>query len=474
MKETNLGGRKIDRRGFLIGAGAGAAMLSLGACGVANKANNDGSNEADKAKGPFSWKRAKGATITLALVQHQYTDSLVKQLPEFTKLTGIKVKRDVLPEEQQREKLQTDLSSRTGNYDAFMTGPATDWQWAAPGYIEPLDSYLKNDSLTEKSWDFKDFFSGAIDANRWKKSAIGKPGTGPLWALPVNGESYCLFCRKDILQEMNMKAPETVDELISAVKKVDGKSFGGKKVSGFVARGDGTWPTITSGYSTVYFGYGAPGITPDGKVELTAPKSVEATKKWADLMSVAPRGVGSYTWYEAQNDYAAGNAAFFIDADHMSAIFEDPKSSSVVGKVHYALPPKGPSGRASNIWLWSLGMSAASKNKVASWLFLQWATSKKVLQNSVTAGNINPTRSSVANSQTMTQYTAKWGTYNEVWKKIAKDYAKWRFIASPKFPDMADRWATALQAVVLGKSSAEEALASAQKDIKSTISSMKG
>ncbi len=187
-------------------------------------------------------------------------------------------------------------------------------------------------------------------------------------------------------------------------------------------------------------------------------------------MSTAPKAVGSYTWYEAMNDFAAGNAAFFIDADHMSETFENTTKSAVAGKVGYAPPPAGPDGtRACGIWLWSLGMASASKNKDAAWIFLEWAASKQQLEKAITLGNINPTRQSLANSDTMKQYTAKWGDYSQAWQDILSKYAKWRYITSPKYPEMGDRWALAGQQVILGQSSAQDALNSAQKDMTSIL-----
>ena len=287
----------------------------------------------------------------------------------------------------------------------------------------------------------------------------------------ANEEGYSLFYRIDILQEGGIGVPQTVDELIAAVKEVDGKTFAGKRVDGFVARGDKTFPTIQSGYSTAFLGYGATDVDDSGKVAINSPEGVKATEKWAEVMSYAPNNVGTFTWYEAMNHFSAGNAAFFIDADHMSENFENPEASEIVGKVNYDLPPEGDAGRMGNIWLWSLGMSSASKNNVAAWLFLQWATTKKVLEQSINAGNINPTRQSLANSQTMKNYTKDWGDYNEIWQMILAKHAKWRFAASPKFPEMGDRWALAIQEVVLGKSSAKEALDAAAGDMQDILDS---
>jgi multiple sugar transport system substrate-binding protein len=447
--------------------------MSLAGCGTnfAQQAREPaGQNPADVG-GQFDWRREEGKTINLIFAKHPMSDSYIANLEQFKEKTGIEAKYDALPEEEFRQKLQTDLSTGQGTYDVFMTGPVTNWQYATAGWIAPLDDYLKNPALTEASYDFDDFYPATIEVNRWdRQEGLGK---GSLWALPANEEGYSLFYRRDILEEAGIDVPRTFDELLTAARELDGKTFAGKKVDGFVARGDKTWPTITTGYSTMYFASGATDVK-DGKVAVNSPEGIEATEKWAELMSYSPDNVGTFTWYEAMNHFAAGNAAFFIDADHMSETFEDPESSSVADRVGYAPPPAGTAGITSNIWLWSLGMASQSKNNVAAWLFLQWATTKEQLKRSIPEGNINPTRQSLANSQTMKEYTEDWSNYNEVWQTILADHAKWRFAASPKFPEMGDRWALAVQEVVLGNRSAKEALDAAAKEMQSALDSAQG
>ena len=388
MRDTNRRLRKIDRRAFLAHAGAGALALSLASCGVDVSQTQQGGKAASEVKGDFSWTREEGKTVNLIFAKHPLSDALTKSLPDFEKKTGIKVEYDALPEEEFRQKLLTDLSTGQGSYDAFMTGPVTDWQYAAAGWIEPLDEYIKNPALTSPEYAFEDFYPATVEVNRWdQKKGLGE---GNLWALPANEEGYSLFYRTDILQEAGIGVPQTVDDLISAVKEVDGKTFAGKRVDGFVARGNKTWPTVTTGYSTVFFSHGATDVTPDGQVAVNSSEGVEATEKWGEVMSYAPNNVGTFTWYEAMNHFAAGNAAFFIDADHMSETFEAPDSSSIADTVGYAPPPSGPAGRASNIWLWSLGMSAASKNNVAAWLFCSGRPRRRSSNRASTRGTSTP------------------------------------------------------------------------------------
>jgi multiple sugar transport system substrate-binding protein len=458
--------KEIDRRQFLKGMGAGAVTLSFAGCGVNYAKKRQAGQDPSKVKGEFSWTREKGKTLNLIFAKHPMADSYIAELPSFEKLTGIKVTYDTLPEEEFFQKVRTDLSSGKGIYDAFMAGPPNNWQYAAAGWNEPLDAYINNPAVTDKGYNVEDFYPAAIDVNTWDPNGSGK---GSLWAIPANEEGYSLFYRKDILEQAGMAVPQTFDEVIASAKKLHGQTFSGKKITGFVGRGDKTFPTMTGGFSSAFGAYGGKDVTSDGKVLINSPQTVNAVTKWADLQQYSPPNVGTFTWYEAMNHFAAGNSAFFIDADHMSETFEDPASSSVVGKVGYSLPPQGDHGRACGIWIWSLAMSASSQNNIAAWLFLQWATSKEQLQKAITKGNINPTRQSLSNSNTMKEYTKDWGNYNQAWQTILSKYAKWRYIKSPKFPELGDRWALAVQEVVLGKKSAQQALDEAANDTKSIL-----
>jgi multiple sugar transport system substrate-binding protein len=449
----------------------GLVPFGLGAYALLN-----GRRAAQAATSGFDWRQKAGSRITLALSAHSMSDALISLLPQFEQLTGIKAEYTVAPEDDFRIKLNSELAagSGSGSVDVFMTGPSSNWEYVSGKWIENLQPYIDNPALTDAAWNAQDLFKGAVDVNRWTGQEFAGVGQGPLWAIPMNEEGYALHYRKDVLEKAGVAVPQTVEELITAANKLKGFSMNGKKIEGFLARGTEFWPTIITGYSAVLFGYGARDINPDGTSGVNSKETIEATRLWGELMKAAPADIGSYGWEQAQSGFAAGNAAFLLDADHMAAVFEDPKKSQVVGKVGYALPPAGPAGRASGIWLWSLGMNAHSSNKDAAWLFIQWASTSSVMAKSVPFGNINPTRHSVAASPTMASYVKGWGDYNAVWSEILDKYARWRWNPSIHFAEVGNRWALAVQEVVVSKRDAKQALDDAAADINPIIAKARG
>jgi multiple sugar transport system substrate-binding protein len=414
----------------------------------------------------FDWKNYEGQQIDVLLSQHPLGAAIEENIDEFEELTGVTVNIETLSESDYMVKVLTDLQSGAGAYDVFMTSQPMNYQYAAAGWMEDLQPWVDDAKQTGPDWDVDDFFPALIEAQRWDRTDFGGAGEGELWAIPANEEGYALFYRADILEANGIEVPETIDELIAAAKQLDGVEFDGKEINGFVSRGDKTFPTLNP-FSTFAGAYGVQDVT-DGAATINSPEGVEAVEKWAELMQTGPDAASTYTWYEAQQDFIAGNAAFYIDADHMAPDFEK-EGSPIAGKVGYALPPEGPEGRSSGLWVWSLGMNAASEEKGAAWQLIQWATSKELLTAGIELGNMNPTRQSVAESPEMAEATAEWGDYNQVWAEILSDYASWPYAPSATWTEVGDIWATAIQKVVLDQASAESALDDAAAEIDAAI-----
>lgn len=462
---------QIDRRGFLrraavLGLSAPAAMWFLrGAPGAVAQDATPASN--------FDWKQESGKTIYPILVEHPYTDAMEPFFPEFEELTGITLKYEKLPETQFREKLLLALSTGAGTYDVFMTGYIDDFRYVGGGWIEPLDDYVSNQALTSPEWDFSDFYESLIEVNRWNGELAKGVGEGNLWALPVNEEGYALFYRKDIFEQEGIEVPKTYDDLLKIAEQLHGKEYDGQKISGFVARGDRTWPSMTTGYGTVFWSWGAEVMDPEAwKSTVNSEAGVAATDYWGKLMKFAPEGVSGFTWYEAMQAFMSGTVAMFIDADHMAGSFEDPAQSKVVGKVGYSLPPEGPGGIRTNIWIWSLGLASAAKEKNAAWLFMQWATSKKILADSAVKNNINPTRKSVATDPTVLEYMSSWGDYPKVYQELIETYSRVLVPALPEFAQLGDVWAKSVQEVVLGQKDAKTAMDEAAAEMDKVLATI--
>ena len=84
------------------------------------------------------------------------------------------------------------------------------------GWLEPLDPYIHNSSLTEAATlDIGDFFPKFLDGFRLPDSKSGK-----LYGIPITVETYVIFYRKDLFQQykINVSSLKTVDDWLAAVQ----------------------------------------------------------------------------------------------------------------------------------------------------------------------------------------------------------------------------------------------------------------
>lgn len=416
--------------------------------------------------GPFRWDRASGQTISLYLNKHPFTESLLPLLKDFTRLTGIQVDYNVLSEEEYRDKIIIELSSGSGLVDVFMTGPFSNWSYVPAGWLEPLEDYLRNPSLTSEEYDIEDFFPTLLKANRWN----GKPGyqnygIGNQWSIPVQVETYILAYRKDWAEELHLQPPKTYQEFHDFARAMTRK-INGQQVYGITSRGLGTWPTIATGFISAFASYGCRDFDADLNCMINSPQAVEMTSLWVKtIKEYGPLNWSSNSWYDAKEQFESGRYGMIMDADFFAIGYENPLKSHVAGRIGYALPPAGPDGTIrSNLWTWALAINRQSRHRLAGWLFIQWATSKEQLVTATLQGNWNPPRKSVWNDPRIMEMAGRWGNYRDIVRQNLQEYAQICWTPQPEITAVGDRWARALQEMWSGVG-AKKALNRAAKDI---------
>lgn len=426
------------------------------------------------ANAEMNWKAADGQTINLMLISHPFVESLKPLLPEFTAKTGIKVTYEELAEQSGFEKLLADLSSKTGTYDVFMTSPLNNWQYAAAGWLEPLDGLIANTDKTAADYDVNDFIPSILSAGRWNLTPLKGIGEGSLWTLPINFESYQLAYRPSLLKKLGLQVPKTYADLLAMSDKlaIDGPNG---KMHGIITRFDRYWDLPYLTFGTMLQSYGVEMLDKDGKLQICSDKSIAATQDFVTLIKKAsPEGAGAFTWYEAMQGFASGQYVFSLnEANLFAPTYEDPKQSAIAGDVGYAPTPLGPDGkRAAAAWIWSLSMNSASTHKDAAWLFMQWVTSKETMIKTHLAGNMNPVRKSAWDAPEVAKLMESWGETPGQYIQAAKteaEVATIRFPPHPELTRMLDRWAEAIQKSYFGQGDVKTNLCNAQADIQKML-----
>ncbi|MHC1772840.1 MAG: ABC transporter substrate-binding protein [Flexilinea sp.] len=408
--------------------------------------------EASPSSQEFSWDMAKGTELTILLNQHTAANEIEKHLAEFEELTGIKCNISILPEDNYYDKLTISLSSGS-EPDVFMCGPLMPWELAGENYIEDLTPYMEDASLTASDYEVGDFFEGVLGMFKWDTKDGHAVGTGPQWSIPMVFEQYVLGYNKRIFKEHGIEVPKTMDELLAAATAL--QNFNGPGTYGIALRGTRNWYTATTSYITNFANYGGKEFAVEnGKLvsKVNEPEGVAATQMYVDLIQKGGSPTWSnYTWYECAADLGAGNAAMMFDAD-LVIYDQNVGDTAEAGNIAFAPCPM-PTDDAtvhSNIWGWGLSVNAASKQKDAAWLFVQYFTGKDYMQTAAVEGAVNPTRNSVFYSDEFQKVIAKTDGYLDTFKATI-DGTSVLSVPQSHFYESTAEWAATLQDIVNGE-----------------------
>jgi len=317
------------------------------------------------AQGQFSWKKYSGETINVALAKQPWSDFITPKIPEFERLTGIKVRLEVLPEDQNRQKLAIAFVSNRGDIDVFGSQRHQEGaKYHAAGWYQPLKPYIDNPAATSPAFDFPDFAPQAVN---------DATVAGDLIGIPLYSELQVLAYRKDLLQQAGLNVPETLDELEAAAKRLTNKEKG---IYGICLRGKGA--STTTIYSGILHSMGGSWVDASGNPAFTTPEALKAFEYYGRLTrEYGPPGGVNNNWLQCQSLMAAGKVAFWTDSNIFFATLLDPAKSTVSDKLGFAVLPAGPAGHKPAGGGWYLSIYSKSQHKDAAWYFIQWALSKE-------------------------------------------------------------------------------------------------
>src|SRR5918999_347021 len=135
------------RRRFLQGTAAASTLVA--APGLLGRAGAQEAELAPYRSAKIDWRQASGETITIAVIPASYFDNLIAVAPQFEALTGVSVRFEKIPPAQIRQKAVIDLTSKTSTYATHAADPMYYALYAANKWVDPLDTYLADASLTD-------------------------------------------------------------------------------------------------------------------------------------------------------------------------------------------------------------------------------------------------------------------------------------------------------------------------------------
>ena len=263
----------------------------------------------------INWEQFQGENLDVLFCVHPWQESIEPFIPEFEKLTGIKIRLAKLPEAEYLTKVPADFTAGTFAFDVFMSQYYDAPKYQLEKWTAPLKKYLEDGKLTDAQWyQWQDFFPAARN--------VATIGGKYMDRIAITSEAQVLIFRKDLYAQLGLLVPRTFDELLRAAQTITDES----KTYGITLRGGAAnwWPLYG-----VIKSYGGEYFTPDGKtILINSPESVAGVKMYTDLAQYAPPGIAAYDWDEINTAMLAGQAAMFLDSSVIYSRLQDPEKST--------------------------------------------------------------------------------------------------------------------------------------------------
>ena len=343
----------------------------------------------------FDWKQCDGTVLNFLLEDNINASILSKEVEKFTEVTGIKVNIKCVDFNILVEKINMDFISETAQYDLIYVDPYQTLSKFSDS-LEDLNIYEDNPQIPHIVGGLDSFQKEHIEIC----SRFGDEEK--LCAIPFDSTTMILFYRADIFQKYGPQMQRdlgylpqpgsstfTWDRYIETARwitkhvpkeeiKYSSLSMSANhnsiytEFSNFLAAFGGNYFEEQDLYT--YGGRAAGSIlsnTPEFKKALTE------YKEFATLNNAKEEGCN---WSEVTEAFKKGEVAMMLNWDESAAALENKEESQVAGKVGYGILPYGDSRSACIYGGSGIGINkyADEKEKLASWLFIVWATSPQV------------------------------------------------------------------------------------------------
>ena len=400
---------------------------------------------------------AEDTTLTIATVNNGDMITMQKMTDDFTKANpGIKLNWVTLEENDLRQKLTKDITTKGGQYDILTIGMYETPIWGKKGWLVPLAG-------VDDPADILPAVTGGLSVD------------GKLYAAPFYGESSFTMYRKDLMDKAGLKMPDapTWDFVVDAAKKMTDRAAG---INGICLRGKAGWGENMAFLTATSNAFGARWFDEKWHPQFDSPEWKKTLTSYLNLMKDAgPQGASGNGFSENLALFQSGKCGIWIDATsaggHVASKEEAPLVSDKVG---FALAPDTGLGKRGNwLWAWALAIPAGSKKVDAAQKFIGWATSKHYTE--VVAAqkgwvSVPPgTRTSLyANAEyqkvPFTKMTLDSMNSADPTKPTVKPvpYVGVQFVAIPEFAGIATKVGELFSAALAGQMSADDALKQAQ------------
>jgi multiple sugar transport system substrate-binding protein len=439
QQRLHANGVRVNRRRLLTSAAAGAGAVATAPLFHAPAV-----------------VRAQGVTLNILVPQGALADGLIKMAPKFEEETGNSIEVAAFPYADLQQKTVTLTQVQSDEFDMFFV----DDPWMPN--IKPATSAVAIDAEYGYERD-PDIFEVSYDVFTWPPpygpvpESVREQGLEPhLYGLPVVGNVILYAIRDDVLEEQGLEIPETWDDALAIAEAVydpDAPFYG--------------WTARQAGGNVdsipILWSLGGDILDDNFNVILDNEAGLRTFTLVNDLAQFGPEGLVTYQTNEFAADFLAGRAMMGLTwPGDTLVIMEDPEQSESAGKLHYMNSPAGEPGGtgASVLGNWGLVLNVASQNRDASYEFMTWLTAKENSIEYARNGGIPFRKSDLENPELVAQFP-----WYPAQAEASAAPPKWR-PRTTAGGEILDLYGQAIQRMVGGEQSPEEALTQAADEIR--------
>ncbi|KAM3115924.1 ABC transporter substrate-binding protein [Phormidesmis sp. 146-33] len=319
-------------------------------------------------------------------------------------------------------------------------------KFAAAGWLRELDDLVPAEEL-------KQFLPGDINGGRYKDK---------LYRLPWRTDVGMLYYRTDLLDQANLKPPETFADLTQASKALQQENAARW---GYVWQGR-QYEGVAAMFIEVLQGNGGFWVDPKtNQVGLDQPKAIDALKFLTSTIQqgVSPGGVITYQEDEARRLFQSGNTVFMRNWPYAWALL-NADESPVKGKVGIRPMVHAPgyeSAACQGGWGW--GIASTTKHPQEAWKVVQYFTSPEVQKKLILNTGYLPSRRSLYDDKDL---LAKYEFFPLVLQVLDNAALRPPIAQYAQASDILQRY---LSAALSGRMTPEDAMKSAANETRSLL-----
>lgn len=426
---------------FTMAAVAGLAALAAGPAAAQDK--------------PY-----EGVTLRVLSTQQPWDTEVEKRVAAFEEATGADVVFDLYAFGQAVQKIAVELSTGSPAYDVFFVEASDVSRFAATGKLAPF-----GDAIAAAGFDIDDFIASTVEGFTYDGQIMGIPYFAATQLYYWNGEQ---------IAEAGLTAPPaTWEDLLTLCNALKEKGISPcTAMRGKPSTSENIWY-----WTQIMLGEGGSWVADypsDMTPTINTPAAVKAAEIYSELLNEhGIPGSVSAGYDEVVVAMQQGNVPMVVEGAPLAGRILDPALSKVVGKVGFSAPPGGSADRRAPFTAQGWAVGAASRNVEAAQAFVLWATSRdSVLDISTKSSFLAVTRGSVWSDPAFVEkhgYDFGHGSFTDAYRQALELGDPLYRLPIPEFRAVGDRVGLALQEIVTGQKSAQDALDDAQEDVTKTF-----